>query len=107
MRSKTQEIFEIVNTVQDLDSSLASLFDSRPIVPTNESLNWYQCLTADQKIYLKGEAFERVCGLSWDVLSYFFTIRERIELVYRKLVSRSMVFFEQNHGSLREENYRS
>jgi hypothetical protein len=88
MTSQAQEFFNIPGIASDYGSNL---FDSQPIVPTNESLNWYHCLSPDQKVYLKGEAFESACGLGWDVLGYFFTFRERIEMVYRKLVASGLI----------------
>lgn len=84
MTSQTQEFFNVVGIAPDQGSNL---FDSQPIVPTNESLNWYQSLSPSQKIYLKDEACEKVCGINWIALGYFFTIKERIEMVYRKFLS--------------------
>lgn len=49
-------------------------------------MGWYKALTINQRINVK-ECFELLCGVKWEQLSYIFTMRERIELMYNKLLA--------------------
>lgn len=46
---------------------------------------WYKTLTINQRINAK-ECFELLCGVKWEQLSFMFTMRERIEIMYNKLL---------------------
>jgi len=47
-------------------------------------MDWWKTLTIHQKINAK-ECFELLCGEKWESLSFMFSIRERVEIMYNKL----------------------
>ena len=46
---------------------------------------WYKTLSIHQRINAK-ECFELLCGPKWEELSFLFTICEKIEIMYDKLL---------------------
>lgn len=47
-------------------------------------MKWYKTLDIDTKINMKG-CFELLCGVKWESLSFMFSMRERIEIMFNKL----------------------
>jgi len=49
-----------------------------------KSMKWYKTLSVFQKIDLK-DYCKIITGISFDKLSYFFTFKEKINIIYNKL----------------------
>ena len=49
-----------------------------------QSLNWYKSLSIHQRINLK-EVCSLLTGCTWEFLSYFLNMKEKIEVLYNKL----------------------
>lgn len=47
-------------------------------------MDWYKTLTIDQKINLK-ILCKNICGASFTDLNYFFSLKDKINLIYGKL----------------------
>ncbi len=48
-------------------------------------MKWYKTLTLQQRINLKGDACEMICGMPFSFMTFMFGFRESIELIYNKL----------------------
>ena len=48
-------------------------------------MDWYKTLNIHERINMK-EIFIIACGVSWSDLSFLFSMGERIEILYSKLV---------------------
>ena len=53
-------------------------------------MKWYNKLNIHQKINAKS-CFELLCGVKFGDLSFMFSIRERIEIMYNKLISEGIL----------------
>ena len=53
-------------------------------------MKWYRSLSINQRINAKG-CFVLACGISWEDLAFMLTMRERIEVIYKKLVSEGIL----------------
>lgn len=51
---------------------------------SKDSLTWYKALSIHQKINLR-EVCNLITGVSWDNLSHFLTMRDKIAVLYSKL----------------------
>lgn len=61
------------------------MFTHEGIKLTDECRIWYGGLSADKINYIKNEAFEKICGIDYELLGVLFTEEERIQLFYDKL----------------------
>ena len=50
-----------------------------------DSINWYKSLSLQQKMGLK-EISTLICGMKWEDFNILFTPRERLEILYNKLI---------------------
>ncbi len=53
-------------------------------------MKWYQNLSINQKINAKS-VFALACGVSFESLDFMFSLTERIEMLYNKLVSENII----------------
>ncbi|NPV12707.1 MAG: hypothetical protein HPY57_13050 [Ignavibacteria bacterium] len=60
------------------------------IITVNKALEWYKGLDIDKKIQLKNFS-HLICGIEWTDFSPLFNIRERIIILYSKLVSPGII----------------
>jgi len=66
------------------------LVDARINTHEGKGMKWYKTLTLNQKINIK-EAFVLLCGVDFQMLNFLFTLRERIELLYVKLIKEEII----------------
>ncbi len=48
-------------------------------------LIWYKSLTLEQRFGLR-EVSADICGMNWEDFNILFSPRERIEIIYKKLI---------------------
>lgn len=48
-------------------------------------MEWYKKLTLHQKINIKGELMGLLCGIEFEQLSFMFSFKERMDIIYNKL----------------------
>lgn len=53
-------------------------------------MKWYMNLSINQKINVKS-AFILVTGISFESLDFMFSLKEKIEILYNKLVMESII----------------
>lgn len=56
----------------------------------NESLQWYKSLTLEQKFGLK-KASALICGMKWEDFTILFSGKQRIEILYNKLILEGII----------------
>lgn len=54
------------------------------------AVDWYKKITPDQRIFLK-ENFGKLCGISFTDASFVFNFKEKITVLYTKLVIQGLV----------------
>lgn len=54
-------------------------------------MNWYKSLDIHTRINAKAEAFELLCGFEFEKLACLFSLKERIEIMYNKLVLEGII----------------
>jgi hypothetical protein len=54
------------------------------------TIEWYKSLSVQQKVNLKDCAI-LICGLSWDDMSIFFNMREKLNILHRKLIIEGLI----------------
>ena len=53
-------------------------------------MEWYKLLNIHQRINFK-MCFELACGVKFEDLSFMFTLKERIDILYNKLVDEGLI----------------
>ena len=48
-------------------------------------MEWYKKLSINEKIQVKGELMDLLCGFGFEKLSFLFTFKERIDIMHIKL----------------------
>ncbi len=56
----------------------------------SKSLQWYKSLTLEQKFGLK-EASALICGMKWEDFTILFSGKQRIEILYNKLILEGII----------------
>jgi hypothetical protein len=54
------------------------------------ALDWYKNLSIEQKIQLK-ELSELISGIKWEDFTIIFTPRERLEILFTKLLDEGII----------------
>lgn len=57
---------------------------------SEDSIKWYNKLDCNQKIYLKEISFT-LCGIQWKDFNILFSPRERLNILYDKLILENIV----------------
>ena len=66
------------------------LVDTRLDTHEGKGLKWYKSLPLNNRINIK-DAFVLLCGIDFQSISFLFTLRQRIELIYGKLVQEKII----------------
>lgn len=66
------------------------LVDTSTLTDNPEGLKWYKTLTLNQRINLK-DSFEMLCGVGFQELNFMLSLRERITLMYSKLIREGII----------------
>jgi hypothetical protein len=53
-------------------------------------MNWYKQLSINQKIFIK-ENCKKITGLSFSDLGFLFSYKERIDIIYNKLILEGII----------------
>jgi len=56
----------------------------------SRGLSWYKSLTLNQRINIK-DAFVLVCGIDFQKINFLFNFKERINLLYLKLIEEKII----------------
>lgn len=63
----------------------------------SKSLQWYKSLTLNQRFLLK-EMSSAICGMKWEDFTILFSGKERIEILYNKLVLEDIIKEVENES---------
>lgn len=53
-------------------------------------IEWYKSLSVHYKVNLK-ECAVFICGMSWDNMSIFFDMREKLDILHEKLIIEGLI----------------
>ena len=78
------------NPMQFAWKVLAMIENSRDGEEQANSIKWYMKLNINQRINIK-QGFILLCGVDWQEINFLFSLKERINLMYQKLIDEGII----------------